>query len=407
MTENLDYHDLIRQMVLDEATFVQLTLKGKVRDGAAAPWRMITVRPVLVKNRRHLQFSYFDQKQDFTKNFADQEAAQKLEEALAIPFSAIHARTTTQDISVQISKKGRPITHRGKPPVDTQADLSHDAPKTLPLPADQPDAFLQGVGIMNAQGQIKPDMRDKFYQINEFLKLLEHTGEIERYQQQRRGLQAEPLRIVDFGCGSAYLTLAAYHYLNDIKELPAQLTGIDRNAALINKNITTAHKLGYENAHFYAGDISDYTMLTRQEGAPDIVMALHACDTATDDALAQAVLSGAKLILAAPCCHHDLHAQLEAVDPFRPVMRHGILKKRMGDILTDSFRALVLRICGYKTDVIEFVSSEHTDRNLMIRALLRENIDNAEFIREYQQLKEFWGVTPYIERLLGIETFEE
>ncbi|MDX1993314.1 MAG: SAM-dependent methyltransferase [bacterium] len=407
MTEMTDYRDEIRRLVLDETSFVQLTLKGKVREGAQTPWRMIAVRPVLVKDRRHLQFIYYDAKQSFTKNYVGDEAVRKLDEALAIPYSAIHARTIEQDVSVQITKKGKPIFHYAKTHQEAQPELTHDRAKALPLPADQPDVFLQGVGIMTAQGSVRPEMRDKFHQINEFLKLLEHSGELERLAE-----SGEPLEIVDFGCGSAHLTLAAYHYLNDIKGIPARLTGIDRNAALINKNISTADKLGFRGARFYAGDIADYPVLASGQRPPDIVLALHACDTATDDVLAQAVLSGAKLIFAAPCCHHDLHEQIEAVEPFRPVLRHGILKKRMGDILTDSFRALVLRICGYKADVIEFISAEHTDRNLMIRAVLREHLqhyaaDNAEFIREYQALKDFWGVVPYIERLLGKETFEE
>jgi hypothetical protein len=133
---------------------------------------------------------------------------------------------------------------------------------------------------------------------------------------------------------------------------------------------------------------------------PDIMIALHACNTATDDALAQGILNGARLIMCAPCCHHELHEQLHAVDPFGPVFQHGILRQRLGDLLTDTFRALILRIYGYKTDVVEFVSPEHTDRNLLIRAVHRAGIPTAQAIREYQELKSFWQVTPYLERLI-------
>jgi hypothetical protein len=136
------------------------------------------------------------------------------------------------------------------------------------------------------------------------------------------------------------------------------------------------------------------------EVPPDIILALHACDTATDEALVQGIVSGARLILCVPCCHHELHEQLQAVEVFKPVLQHGILKKRMADILTDALRAHVLRIMGYKTDVVEFVSSEHTDRNLMIRAVKRTQPGDKRFLQEYEELKEFWGVMPYVERLL-------
>lgn len=390
-----DYKALVRRLALDEDAFIQLTLKGKIRGGAQSPWRMITVRPVQLKTGRHLQFSYFDARQDITRNYAGDEAVRQLDEALAIPFSVIVARTTHQDVTVQISKKGKALIHSAAPRSTAAPDLAHDASKALPIPAGQPDAYLHATGIMNSAGQIRPGKSAKFHQINEFLKLLEHTGELDN-------LSARPLRVVDFGCGAAYLTLGTYHYLNHIRGIPALVDGVDNNPQLIARNTRAAHDLGYEGAHFYESAISDYAV----SAPPDIVLALHACDTATDDALAQAIRHQARLVLAAPCCHHHLHQQLQPVDPFRPVLRHGIMKKRLGDLLTDSLRALILRISGYKTDVIEFVASEHTDRNLMIRAARRDDRQVVEdFAREYLALKAFWGVTPYLETLLG-ESFQ-
>jgi hypothetical protein len=134
---------------------------------------------------------------------------------------------------------------------------------------------------------------------------------------------------------------------------------------------------------------------------PDIVLALHACDTATDEAIYQGIVSQSRLIMCAPCCHHHLNQQLHAVRPFTPIFQDGVLKQRLSDILTDTFRALVLRIMGYKTDVVEFVSPEHTDKNLMIRAVRRTQWDKARYIQEYLDLKKYWGVTPYLETLLG------
>ena len=385
-----DYRDVVRDIVLDDANFVQFTAKGKIRMGQSSPWRQVTVRPVEIKGARHLQFSYLDERQDITKNYSDGDILDKLDEVLAIPYSALRVLTTERDVQVQVSKKGKALIRNNKPPKGTTLALSHDSDKDLPLPDNRPDAYLQAVGIMNSQGEIRPRMRDKFKQINEFLKLLEHTRALKE-------IEYRPVQIVDFGCGSAYLTLATYHYLNTIKGIEARLDGVDTNAHLMKQAQDISKDLHYEGACFYQQPISDY----QPETPPDIVMALHACDTATDDALAQGINHGAHLILSAPCCHHHLHAQMTAVAPMRPVLRHGILKKRMGDILTDSFRALILRICGYKTDVVEFISSEHTDRNLMIRAVQRDNMDIDAFVEEYNDLKAFWKVTPYLETLLG------
>lgn len=384
-----DYRQTVRALALDEQTFVRLTLKGKLR-GGESPWRMIVVRPVLVKGRRQLQFSYFDERRDITKNYYGPQAAERLDEALAIPFSTIHLQSTAEDVVVQVTKKGKPIFHRSAPAAQRAPDLAHNRDKELPLPADQPDPFLQTIGIMNDQGQVRPAMRDKFAQINEFLKLLEHTGEL-------RAAEHGPLQILDCGCGSAYLTFATHHYLNAVRGIPANLVGVDLNAEVVRKSAQHGQQLGLEGVCFRTSAIIGY----QPDPPPDIVLALHACDTATDEAIAQGVLSGARLIVCVPCCHHDLNRQIEPVDPFRPLLRHGILKQRMADLLTDTFRALILRIMGYRTDVIEFVSSEHTDRNLMIRAVRRAPPGEPPFAQEYADLKRFWGVTPYLETLLG------
>lgn len=396
-----DYKKYLRQTVFDVDGFVRMVAKGKIREEGeqALPWRQVIVRPVQVKGERLLQFSYFSQKQDITKNYRDNEAATKLDELLALPFSSISAQSKSEIVQVQLTKKAMPLIHRT--PVGTareskdaiqHLDLAHDRLKQVALPANQPDSFLQATGIMNEQGQIRPGMHAKFAQINEFLKLLEHTEVLERFEG-----RATPVQMLDCGCGSAYLSFAAYHYLNDVLHIPAQLMGIDVNAGLIEKDMLLSRELGFAGACFATTSIIDYKPGTQ----PDIVLALHACDTATDEAIAQGITFQAQLILCAPCCHHHLHEQLRAVQPFAPVFQDGILRKRLGDILTDTFRALVLRILGYKTDVVEFIAPEHTDKNVMIRAVKRHTPGNADAVKEYLALKQFWSVTPYIETLLG------
>ncbi len=391
MTE--DYQQLITQTVLNENDFVRLTMKGIVR-GPAAPWQKIMIRPVELRGRRQLQFSYFDAKQDVSKNYYGPEARTRLDEALAIPYSSIVLQTTAEDVQIQLTKKGKALVHRHRHAAAAAPapDLAHDHAKALPLPADQPDTFLQAIGIMNEYGQVRPNMQGKFAQINEFLKLIEATGELEHFAR-------SPIEVLDCGCGAAYLTFAIYHYLNDIRGIPARLSGVDTNAELIEKCAAQAAQLEYADLCFQNTPIIAF----QPERAPDLVIALHACDTATDEAIAQAIQADSHMLVCAPCCHHDLNQQL-SVDSgavFRPVLRHGILKQRTADILTDSFRALALRMMGYRTDVIEFVASEHTAKNLMIRAVKAVAPGDQQFVREYNELKQFWGVTPYIERLLG------
>ena len=386
----VEYKEQIKRLVLDEHVFVRLTMKGRSQN-AEFEWRQVIVRPVLIKNERYLQFSYFSQKQDITKNYQDSQASQRLDEVLALPFNSLFVQSTLEDLRVQITPKGKVILHRDKASKDKpDLHLSHDASKKLLLPADTPDSFLQATGIMDSQGRVRPSMQGKFSQINEFLKLLEHTGRLEHFD-------ATPVHILDCGCGSAYLSFATYHYLNNVRGIPAQLTGIDTNATLIQKDNRQSDELGFSQACFLKSAIIDFV----PQESPDIVLALHACDTATDEAIYQGITSEARLIMCAPCCHHYLHQQLHAVKPFAPVFQDGILKQRLSDILTDIFRALILRIMGYKTDVVEFVSPEHTDKNLMIRAVRRPQRDKAGYLQEYQDLKAYWGVTPYLETLLG------
>jgi SAM-dependent methyltransferase len=386
----VEYKEQVKRLVLDEQVFVRLTMKGQVRD-TTMPWRQVIVRPVLIKNERYLQFSYFNQKQDITRNYLGSEASQKLDEMLVLPFNSIVVQSTTEELRVQITNKGKAILHRAKATTaNREPQLAHDLSKKLLLPADKPDSFLQATGIMDEQGRVRASMQGKFSQINEFLKLLEHTGELERFEK-------TPVNILDCGCGSAYLAFAAYHYLNNVRGIPACLTGIDTNETLIQKDNRQSEQLGFSNACFQKSAIIDYV----PQEPPDIVLALHACDTATDEAIFQGIGSQSRLIMCAPCCHHHLNRQLHPVQPFTSIFQDGILKQRLSDILTDEFRALALRIMGYKTDVVEFVSAEHTDKNLMIRAVKRTQRDKARCIQEYLDLKNYWGVTPYIETLLG------
>ncbi len=389
---NEDYRDLVKAAVLDNDLFHQMIFSHK-SENDQFPWLKIKVRPVLIKGRRSLQFSYFDQTKDITKNYSGPELETRLNEALAMPFGQINIQTASEDIQIKRSGKGKISITRGKPTHPEPAiDLSHNRLKHYLLKADKPDPLLQAIGIMNKQGKILAPMQHKFIQINEFLRIIEQTAPEK---------SSGPIEIIDCGCGNAYLTFAAYHYLSHIRKIPVHVLGIDRNSKLIAKCNQLSLSLGWPKIEFHTSDIADF-QLTDSKNPPDMVLSLHACDTATDQVIANGILWQSRVILAAPCCQHELHHQLNH-ELFRPVLRHGILKERLADILTDAFRALVLRIMGYNTDVIEFVSAENTSKNLLIRAQKGLKTGEAGFINEYQNLKNFWQIIPVIETMLGGE----
>jgi SAM-dependent methyltransferase len=398
ITNDTDYKALIKARVLDDQGFVRATFSGRQR-GHELAWQRVVLRPVLIKHERQIQFSYFDERQDTTKNYGPAESAAKLDDLLELGFRNFTVVNLDSTLQVNLSKKGRPLVHTAAAPAERPPpDLSHNRQKRLLLPADAPVPFLQAVGIQTREGAIKASMQAKFRQINEFLRLIEQAGV-------PQAAAGEPLRVVDLGCGNAYLTFATYHYLTETLGLPTEMVGVDLRANLLQKHAEVSRRLGWQGLSFTAAQIIDYA----PAAPPDMVLALHACDTATDEALAQGIRWGSRLILSAPCCHHHLQEQLArqpVPEPLQPVARHGILRERLGDILTDSFRALILRIMGYQAEVFEFISTEHTAKNLMIRAVKSSRPGDQRLVEEYLALKRFWQVTPYLEELLGTELEE-
>ncbi|MCJ7544186.1 MAG: SAM-dependent methyltransferase, partial [Phycisphaerae bacterium] len=309
---------------------------------------------------------------------------------LAMPFAHIEVQSTDGDLHIRLTRKGKVLMTRGKPrPPDAAADLAHNRPKDYLLVPREHGAFLRALGIADRRGQVRPTMQGKFAQVNEFLRIIDQT-----VVPLVRG--GGPMCLVDCGCGSAHLTFAAYHFLHDVRGLDVRVAGIDVKADLVRNCEALRDELGWQGLEYSACTIRDF-----QPPSPvDAVLSLHACDTATDEAIASGVQWTSRVILAAPCCQHELHHQLDAAS-FRPLLRHGILRERLADLLTDTFRALALRIMGYRTAVVEFVSPEHTAKNLLIRAEAGLKRGQREFVREYATLRDFWKVRPAIEQLLG------
>jgi SAM-dependent methyltransferase len=378
--------------------FSRATFAGATR-GAACEWVRVVVRPVEVRGERHVQFAYQGAKKVVTKNHPPAEVDDPLDELLTYGFAAVHISTRGEEIDIRTSRKGK--VHIGTHRMDAAREFEtepHNRVKDVPLPEGRADHLLEVMGVTTPDGHVRASMRAKFTQINEFLKQLRHALDDTDLARLDRSIE-----ILDCGCGSSYLTLAAHHYLNDVLNVPARVLGVDVNDEVIRKSAARADQLGTNGLNFECRRIGTVDVRA------DIVLALHACDTATDDALAQAVRSEARLLLSVPCCHHDLNRALQAgagAGVLRPVLRHGIMRERTADLVTDAFRALALRITGYRTDVVEFVATEHTPRNLMIRAVRGGPTGDAAHVAEYQEMKRFWGVTPYIEKALG-EPFQQ
>jgi SAM-dependent methyltransferase len=356
------------------------------------PWVKVVVRPVELKGQVNLQFSYFDEKKDITKNYLE-EAASKVDELLALPFRNIFVENSAGNVQVNFTKKGKALISRSKPSA-AEADLSHDRRKDRLLNEENAVPFLRAIGIMTQDGRIKADMQRKYKQVNEFLRLVDEIASFPTWAE-------SPIRIVDFGCGSGHLTFAMYYYLREVVHLDARVTGVDIKSELMSQLQAKSEALGWDQIKFQTGAIADY----ETDVPPDVVIALHACDTATDDALAKGIHWGSRVIVCAPCCQHELQAQMAKVelpDSLVSVFQDGIFFERVGDILTDTFRANILRIMGYRTDVTQFVPIEHTAKNLMIRAV-KTSQPVERWAEQYRKLKSFWSVTPYLERLLHEE----
>jgi SAM-dependent methyltransferase len=388
-----DYKNTIQEAVLDDAGFVRATFSGRQR-GQTLAWKRLVVRPVMVKGTRHLQFSFFDEKQNIVKNYVGETAVSQLNDALNLLFRNFHIITQTETIQINLTKKGKAIIKRQANETPTEVSLAHDRVKNTILTEGEDIPFLRALGVMRADGRITANRRSKFQQINEFLKILSEIEEIKRL--------SEPIRMVDFGCGNAYLTFAATHYLQNILDKRVVVVGIDGQESLIARNQQIAQSLGWDGLTFEQGMIIDY-----QTGhPPDIVVALHACDTATDDTLAQAVRWQSQVIIAAPCCHHHLQVQMrERPSPpaFDAVLRYGLLHERLGDILTDAFRAAILRMMGYQVTVMQFVTADHTPKNLLLRAVRKGEVRGETAVAEYNQLQQYWQVEPYLAQLLTAE----
>ncbi len=383
MPEDLDGALLqVRGLLLDPDALVRAVAAGK-RRSAVPDWRRVEIRPVDLKEGRHLQVVTYDDRQATTTNQAyGDAAAAEVDALLAQPFGNWHVQTTDETVQLRVTKKGLAQLHRSA--ATAEQSTGHDRAAQHLIDPGDPLFRVLGAGA------------GKRRQVDAFLRVLQAA-----VADAASDLPADrPLHVVDLGCGNAYLSFAAYRFLAGGRDV--RLTGVDQRPEMRERNSAIAEQLGWSGrVQFVAGAIADSS---DDLGEVDVVLALHACDTATDDALARAVHSHATVVLASPCCHHDMQRQMSAGSapaPYGLVARHGILRERLGDVLTDAVRAALLRRVGYQVEVVQFVSAEYTPRNTMIRAVRQHGGPRPGADAEYDELVASWGVTPHLQTLLA------
>lgn len=344
----------------------------------------IKIRPVLIREQLYYQVESFTQKQVFHKNLEKDELMDAIKEYVQ-QYKQIQMLTKKKTIHGLISKKGK-VTVKMKNIGGKQKTLSHNRKKKYILEEGKKVEFLVDLGVMTQEGKIVRAKYDKFRQINRFLEFIEDI--LPNLPKNRE------VNIIDFGCGKSYLTFAMYYYLNELKGYDIRIIGLDLKEDVIRHCNRLRKKYGFHKLDFYVGHIEDF------EGADqvDMVVTLHACDTATDFALYKAVKWNAAVILSVPCCQHELNAQIHNGE-MAPIMDYGILKERMAALATDGLRGKLLEMEGYKTQILEFIDMEHTPKNILIRAVRDGRRSHAQ-TESYQQCVRLLGVEPTLERLL-------
>lgn len=357
---------------------------------SAIEYKKIEILPSMVKGKNCYQLSAYTKTQVFQNNIKDGQLLEKVSEYFPEQFEQIHIFVDDQDISLRMTKKGKLLKNINKK-ITVSKDKQqqgHNRKKNYLLEEGRIIPPLVDMGVFTKDGKIVNSMYDKYKQINRFIELVDDVLKDEK---------KETLHIIDFGCGKSYLTFVLYYYLVEIKQKNVEIIGLDLKADVIKKCNEAARKYGYSGIRFELGDINGY----KTESPIDMVVSLHACDTATDYALYNAVTWNAKYIMSVPCCQHEVNNQITS-DLFAPVMHHGILKDRMSAIVTDAIRGNMLEYRGYKTQIIEFVDMAHSPKNLLIRAVKtnvsRDKRDKA--LKEASALCDSLRIEPSIFKLL-------
>lgn len=362
------------------------------------------------KKQNEFQAEFFTEKQAFQKSFTAEQAREFIEKHAGTAFKNCIVKTDTEEITTMANKKGEiKVFRKAAKNFSTEQKFSNNFNriKNYILQEGNPVPFLIELGVMTKDGKVVAQKYDKFRQINRFLEFINDIIESIEKLNGASYTQEKPLRIVDFGSGKSYLTFAVYYFLTELKKIPVYITGLDLKEDVIKNCDSLAKKLGCKNLEFKIGNIADYS----SEKNPDIIITLHACDTATDFALDYAVKHNAKAILSVPCCQHEINSQLEkqkikSESPFASIERFGILRERFAAIATDAIRAELLEQCGYTVQVLEFIDMSHTPKNILIRAVKKQsdNFKNKESKIRMKSLLDELYCNQTLEKLLSKES---
>lgn len=369
----------------DSGKLIKIIFAGKRRK--SIEYKKVTLRPVSLKGEYMYQAEFHYDKKVTHQNIPYYEGIDFACNIIENDFKQINILTEDEDIQILASKPDRPKVTR-QASQRKAGDLSHDKKKQYIIEDGTPCDFLIELGVMSAEGKVFKKHYSKFRQINRYLEIADDSFD---------ALPKEgTLRIIDFGCGKSYLTFALYYYLKLVRGRDVEIIVLDLKEDVIRFCNETAKKLSYDELTFLTGDIADFVSTEA-----DMVVTLHACDTATDFALINAVKWHSKVILSVPCCQHELFSQIEN-DINQPMLKHGIIKDKFTELLTNSLRGLKLEAAGYDVNMIEFTSLEHTAKNVMIKAVLLDKENSAakeKASQEYEALKKFYNVNPTIDML--------
>ena len=367
----------------------------------------IAMRPVDIGGRRMFQAEMTDEGQVRVKNFDRDGAIEGLEEIIAQRGARdLHLMTSKGDLHLRVTKKGKVLLSRSAEMDRKVVVRPHDRVKNLPLSRFDSAALLRTIGLTDGEGAIRQSMRGKYDQVNEFLKVVGETvGEASHAGK----AEGAAFTVVDCGCGKAYLTLSLYSYLTEVLGYSnVKVVGVDKRRDVIDsarrmaEQLDIADKVVFAESDIAVFEPSEVFSCERGERPEiDLVVSLHACDTATDEALAKGIEWKARYILSAPCCQHELQKTLDDKGAFSGLMRQSILREGLCDILTDSFRAQIMRIMGFRTQVIEFVSGEATARNILLKCVWGVKPGQPGTVSDYLNLRDYWRVTPWLESRLG------
>ncbi|MEE4634669.1 SAM-dependent methyltransferase [Pseudomonas alliivorans] len=365
---------------LSQNSLIKLVLAKYV--GSEAELQRVIIKPLTVREQPCLSFVYRYKTRDITKNFPLAEAVDVIAGLIPESFKNAHLLSLTDEVQLEFSKKGKSTLFKSQAQQEREAPAAgHDREKKRYLELTRP--FLTDLGVTNRQHELIPAMSRKWKQINKFIEVFSHALASSPLK------QGQPVKVADFGSGKGYLTFAIHDYLRNTLQAQGEVTGVELREDMVTLCNNAAARLEHPGLVFKHGDVR-----TVAPSDLDVMIALHACDIATDYAIHMGIRSGASIIMCSPCCHKQIRLQIQSPSLLKPMLQYGLHMGQQAEMVTDSLRALLLEACGYETKVFEFISLEHTNKNKMILAVKRaEPVDPAHLLARIQELKTFYGIT--------------